>query len=564
MPEKQFWVLVRYRKTLTVLCSLGFFPLLLFCFGNQDRKPSAFSNADFAQQARRQALEPIHRGFPGVRPFWNKHSVRFIYAPAFDFAEHPDADCYRFVIRSKTDSSVVSFKTAKPWVPLTPVWNRLGDDSLALTVEALDAPDGKAIETVGRRDLIKSTPFPGIKNKPAYPYRESGYRTLKALLHEDKVQYWLEQGQPDPAYPLWCHPTKIMSALIIGMIHYATCFPEAGDRDQAVEIAEIVVDFLLAMAQPPGSPLEYWPPTYWDGVPRQNHPYFRGELMTNTPAIAAEMLLDFYDFTKDDAYFTAARRIADTYAKTQQAGGTWPQLVYITSGEAVKPHKLVPTMVIELYDRFFEQYLVSDYENSREKAFDWVMQHPMQTYNWQAQFEDTRPRSRFKNLSREEPSEFARILLKSSNDHPQYIDMAKELIRFAEDQFVVWEPTDPVLGYPWFPKDSRWNGTTRAGGFDWFIPCTMEQYAFYTPIARSSQLMILTYLKAYEVTGEAVYHAKAVALADALTRAQEYHGGELIPTHLRKNLPEANWINNAVYPAITLIEHAEILSNAPS
>jgi maltose/maltodextrin transport system substrate-binding protein len=150
--------------------------------------------------------------------------------------------------------------------------------------------------------------------------------------------------------------------------------------------------------------------------------------------------------------------------------------------------------------------------------------------------------------------------LKESDAHPEYIGLAKELIRFAEDQFVVWEPGDPALSYPWFREDSKWNGTVLEGGSDWFIPCALEQYKFYTPIARSSQLMILAYLEAYRVTGESIYHAKAVALANALTLAQAYHGGGEIPTHLRKNLPEANWLNNGVYPAITLIENAEILS----
>jgi maltose/maltodextrin transport system substrate-binding protein len=351
-----------------------------------------------------------------------------------------------------------------------------------------------------------------------------------------------------------------MSALVIGMIHYAEWFPDEPDRDQATEIAFMVADFLLSMIEPPGSPLEHWPPTYWDGVPRENHPYYHNEIMTNTPAIGAEMLLDLYDFTRDKTYFRAARRIADTYVNTQESSGTWPQLLHTETGEAVKPHKLVPTMVIELYDRFLEQYQVTDYEASRQKAFDWIMRNPMQTYNWQAQFEDTRPQSRFKNMSREEPSEYARILLKASDEHPRYIDLATELIRFAEDQFIVWEASDPVLSHPWFSPDSRWNGTTRPGGPDWFLPCALEQYKFYTPIARSSQLMILTYLDAWRVTGDTVYRAKAVALANALTRAQAYHGGGMIPTHLRKHLPEANWINNGVYPAITLIEHAEDLS----
>ena len=71
--------------------------------------------------------------------------------------------------------------------------------------------------------------------------------------------------------------------------------------------------------------------------------------------------------------------------------------------------------------------------------------------------------------------------------------------------------------------------------------------------------MILAYLKAYETTGEPIYHAKAVALANALTQAHASHGGGEIPTHLRKNLPELNWINCGVYPAISLIEYAEVL-----
>jgi hypothetical protein len=72
--------------------------------------------------------------------------------------------------------------------------------------------------------------------------------------------------------------------------------------------------------------------------------------------------------------------------------------------------------------------------------------------------------------------------------------------------------------------------------------------------------MIVAYMTAYEYTNTSIYFAKAVALANTLTIAQAYHGSGEIPTHLRKNLPELNWINNGVYPAITLIEYSEKLS----
>jgi len=554
-------VLACRKRTVVSFCILTFIMIIIAsCHPRLGSSKSRMKKTVFAETALNESSQPIHPGIPGKQPFWNIHSKRFIHAPAFDFKEFPGVKTYRFTVIAQADSQRIVFEAKKPWAPLTPIWNHLPYGHFHLRVEALDHQNGNPIETVGKKDFLKSTPFSGVQTKPAYPYKESGYRNLHNLLHQPKIQYWLKHGRPDPDYPLWSHPTKIMSALVIGMVHYAKYFPDARDADQALKIANIVVEFLLSMTEPIGKPLEYWPPTYWDGVPRGKHPYFHNEIMTNTPAIGAEMLLDLYDFTKEEKYFIAAKRIANTYVKAQRKDGTWPQILNTETGNAVRGNKLVPTMVIELFDRFMENYNTFEYATPRRQAFEWCMQHAMKTFNWQAQFEDTRPQSQYKNLSREEPTEFARILFKDSENHPEYIEMAKELIRFAEDQFVVWESTDPVLSYPWFPLASEWNGTMLPGGYDWFIPCALEQYKFYTPIARSTQLMIIAYFTAFEYTGESIYHAKAIALANTLTIAQAYHGGSEIPTHLRKNLPELNWINNGVYPAITLIEYAEQLS----
>lgn len=314
-------------------------------------------------------MQPVHPGNPGKQPFWNIYSKRFIYAPAFEFNEEPGADSYRFTITAATDSQTFVFTAKKPWVPLTPVWKDLPADRFQLTVEAIDEVTGKPSELAGERVFLKSPPFSGVTTEAAYTFRESGYRSLKALLHQPKTLYWLKHGTPDPAYPLWCHPTKIMSALIIGMIHYAEFFPVAEDADQAVQIAEIVVEFLLKMRQPAGTPLEHWPATYWDGIDRGKHPYFHNEIMTNSPAIAAEMLLDFYDFSQHETYFQAAKRIADTYVNTQRDDGTWPQILHTKTGQAVKRNLLVPTMVIELFDRLMADYDCVEYAVPREKAF---------------------------------------------------------------------------------------------------------------------------------------------------------------------------------------------------
>jgi hypothetical protein len=542
-----------------IYSDLGIISLcLVFIFSFCDKAKKV--NNDFAAISLNKSIRPIRPGIPGKQPFWNINSRRFIYAPAFDFTEITGAKRYRFTATTTIDSLTYIFESSKPWHTLSPIWKQLPNTQIQLKVEAVDNETGESIKTVGTRTFLKSPPFNGIHNEPAYSYNESGYRNLHNLLHQAKIQYWLQHDLPDPGYPLWSHPTKIMSALVIGMIHYAKYFPDANDMDQALNIANTVVNFLLSMREPAGSPLEYWPPTYWDGIPRDEHPYFHQQIMTNTPAIGATMFLDLYDFTSEDKYFIAAKQIADTYAKTQMEIGTWPQIMHTHTGKAVKSNMLIPTMVIELFDRFLEQYQIFDYAESRRKAFDWCMENPVKTFNWQAQFEDTRPLSQFKNLAREEATELARILFKESKQNPEYIDLAKDLLRFTEDQFIVWQSSDPVLSYPWFSKESKWNGTTLESGCDWFIPCVLEQYKFYTPIARSSQLMILAYLEAFEYTGEKIFHAQAVTIANTLTIAQQYHGGGEIPTHLRKNLPEDNWINNGVYPSITLIQYDSVLN----
>ena len=171
--------------------------------------------------AMKESLQPIHPGIPGERPFWNINSKRFIFAPAFPFKEISGVKKYRYTAVSDADSQALTFEADKPSLPLTSIWKNLPNGNIDLSVQALDPKTKKPIETVGSRKFLKSPSFNGIKNRPAFALKESGYRSLRDLLHQPKIQYWLENGKPDPEYPLWVHPTKIMGAVAVGMIHYA-------------------------------------------------------------------------------------------------------------------------------------------------------------------------------------------------------------------------------------------------------------------------------------------------------------------------------------------------------
>ena len=128
----------------------------------------------------------------------------------------------------------------------------------------------------------------------------------------------------------------------------------------------------------------------------------------------------------------------------------------------------------------------------------------------------------------------SRCLLAHAGRDAKKIALGEELLRFAEDQFVVWERP---------PADLKVREDNLKPEL-WFTPCSLEQYAMFEPISGSSAWMMMTYLRAYDATGKAIYLAKAESLANALTAAQRHHHGRYPTRMVRRDL--AYWINSTV------------------
>jgi maltose/maltodextrin transport system substrate-binding protein len=411
---------------------------------------------------------------------------------------------------------------------------------------------------------MKSPHFRGITGTPAYLYRESARRCFADLFGQEKVQNWLTAGEPYPFYPKWIYPAKMMGSLAAGMAQYARLVEDEAAKAAILTVARRSANFLISRSEPAGAPWEYCPPTFWDGVNRDIHPVFMGELMTSEPAETGMCYLDLYESSRDTAYLGAALRIARTYMNTQLPNGTWYQRIDTKTGKPLEPALMVPVAVIVFFDRLLARYGREELGAARERAFRWCMEHPMVTFNWEAQFEDTRPRDQYKNQSHREAVMFAALLFRESRFRPEYLPRAIELLRWGEDSFVVWDRTDPVLTSFWFKPNTRWNGNDPYFGSDWFVPCAVEQYAFFTPINGSSAGFMDAFADAFRATGDTVYLAKAVALANTLTIAQRYWGGGEIPTHLRTVMPELNWMNASLQTAMSLLRNADLLSALPA
>jgi maltose/maltodextrin transport system substrate-binding protein len=151
----------------------------------------------------------------------------------------------------------------------------------------------------------------------------------------------------------------------------------------------------------------------------------------------------------------------------------------------------------------------------REKAIVWVMQNPVRTWNWQGQFEDVKPLPPYENLTKHDAGAFAIHLLQTAASDPAKRALALDLLRFAEDQFVMWAQP-PTAN----PKEQNPDGEAGAKSKTWLLPCVLEQYRCYAPVNASSAKLIRMYLAAYRATGDRLHLEKAKALAATLTRTQ--------------------------------------------
>lgn len=511
------------------------------------------SPAKLADQDRRQSLQPIRPGEPGVRPFWNTYAKRFIYAPSFNFKKIDGAANYHFVVQS--GKKEFSFDAEKPWDSLAPIWNNIPEGYTELTVSALDK-NGKNIGTAGTRAFYRSPAFSGEVAKLPAPFLDSGRLGLRALFDAGHVQNWLKTGEPYPDYDLYCYPAKVMGGLLRGMVAYSKVAEKKEDRDAAKKIAERVADHLIKISFAKGEPMEFFPPTYSLNVKK---PTRAAKNSINTMMVAAACdaalgYLDLFDVSGEKKYFEAAKRVAATYVKTQESDGTWPLKADIHTGKAVAENRLVPTWVIFLFDRLDRQYGETSFRESRNRAWQFIVANPLRTFQWDGQFEDVKPRPPYQNLAREQACDVAAILLEQANGDAKQIAAAKELLSFAEDQFVIWSPFKDVSG-------ARKMKITHSPVELWITPCVLEQYACYGPVARSSAILINAYLVAHKVTGEKIYFEKARALAGALVAGQRYQmefqkGNGEVPTWLIKRGPR-NWLNNSYYAAAAILQMAD-------
>lgn len=506
------------------------------------------SKQDYAKQAWEECCDPATTVRYGVKrgaPFWNVESTVFMYVPAFHFTAIRGCKRYRYDATDE-NGTVHSFEADNCCALLTPIWREIPEGTVTLTVTAL-RPDGSEIALVGARTFFRSAPFPGQTPPACRSYRESAVMAYRYAMRQPFVRHWLNEGTPDPGYDLNVYPSKMIPSLVCAMLSYAKIAPE--DAADAMKIATCAADWLIGITPRGNVPLADLPPTYYfDFCPDpvqygivtanwHNAEERRGTMMMIYCASVGDAYLKLEAATGEKKYLDEALKIGDHFRRTAEANGSWYLVRSTVTGEPLSPNYIAPLdsvipFLMDLYRRTGD----GSWKTVGDNAIRYVLRNQLATYNWEGQFEDSPLSANYLNLTHYGPVALARYYAEFYPDDRERMESAKELMRFAEDQFVIWKRP-----YPWAHPAP--DGEPAYDTKLWHTPCALEQYGWYVPIDASADFILRGFLALYKAGCGDLYLAKAKALADQLTNVQHEDGQ--IPTHWM-NTPGAEqnfWFN---------------------
>lgn len=492
-----------------------------------------------------------HPGGVDNRPFWNVYSTQFIFAPSFQFPRILLATRYLFTAEDK-DGVKHTFTAGWPTASLAPIWAEIPTGIVHLKVESIDE-NGKVEHIAGARSFYKCAPFPGRETYPpkARSYRECALAAYRYIYQDEMVQHWLKYGKPKADYAHNVYPAKTIDSIVRAMVSYAKLEPACAK--DALRLACRAADYLLSISFDDNHPLAGLPPTYFfEGLDaeavNQVAPAAQkcvGTTMMIYPVSAGIAYLTLAEATGEGKYFNAALRIAEYYKANVLPCGSWYLLYDCTSGKPLSDNICLDFRFVNFFHTLYERTKDETWRKLEMDNYRYITDKCLKEYKWEGQFEDTPVSFPYANLTHFHPNNLIDYITRNLSNDEKMVAEAVDLMRFVEDQFVIWGE-HPEWNKNWGPKL-------------WHYPAGLEQYFCYAPIDSSTTAIMLAFANMYKLTGNRLYMEKAMTLGDMITRVQNPQTG-VVPTFwMGEDCAygyENFWINCLLYTANGMMELA--------
>jgi hypothetical protein len=510
----------------------------------------------YAEQALREYNNEdtaAHLGGVDNRPFWNGYSTQFTFVPAFHFPKILRAKNYLFTAEDKNGIKH-SFTAARPTASLAPIWADIPVGIVHLKVESLNE-QGEVEHIAGARSFYKSMPFPGREAYPpkARTYRECALMAYRYIYNDEAVQHWLTYGKPMADYAHNVYPAKTIDGVIRAMVGYAKLEPTCAEN--ALKLACRAADYLLSISFDGEHPLAGLPPTYSfkdlnaeavNKVAPAAQKYASTTMMIY-PIYAGIAYLTLSEATGDKKYFNAAIRIAEYYKKTVLPSGSWHLLRDCESGKPLSDNLCVNFGIVKFFHELYKKTQDEAWHQLEVGHYKYITDKCLKDYKWEGQFEDTAVSLPYENLTHFHANNLIDYIVKNLSDDKEMRAEAIELIRFVEDQFVVWGE-HPAWNYTFGPAPR-------------YYPAGLEQYDCYAPIDGSTATIMIAFANMYTLTKERLYLEKAMALADMITRVQNSKTGQIPTFWMGENCSYGYknfWLNCMLGTADAMMNFAEL------
>jgi hypothetical protein len=266
------------------------------------------------------------------------------------------------------------------------------------------------------------------------------------------------------------------------------------------------------------------------------------------PASMGSAYLSLEKATGDSKYFEAAKRIAEFYRENVLPSGSWYLLVDAMTGEpAGQKNCCLHFGVLNFLHSFFVRTGEECWHDLEKNYYRYIEKNSLENYNWEGQFEDAALTANYSNLTHINADQMISYISLNMSDDKEMLAEAETLMRFVEDQFVVWGE------YPvWNPKEERLKKQTPAG---------LEQYFCYVPIDASAATIMNGFMDMYRLKKDRLYLEKAMTLGDTITRRQVEETGKIPTFWIGDNCEEGHrnyWINCQIGTGFYMLRLAEL------
>lgn len=485
------------------------------------------------------------------KPYWNINAMKFMYVPKLHFPSLPHYNHYRYTaIDTNKEKHVFESPTAEAY--LTPIWHELPQGIIVLKVEALDLKN-QIVAIMGVRTFYKSDGFYGIENfkKAKRSYKEASTKAFDYIFNQESILYWLDHETPDPNYDLYVYPSKMVDKIIRGSIDYSKLHPSK--REMCMQIAKRAADYLIRISNENHSKYAGLPLTYYyqfreqyEGINNETAKERMDYLHLTDSVNATDGLLYLYEQTREKRYFDVALHMACFLKENIKPNGSFPMFLSLKENKPVFENEAVPYPMVHFLKHFYHITHNEEWLMLANQCIQYI-EKILEVANFEGQFEDSTRSDNYSNLSIIMAVGCLEILLEKENKSKEYIQKLESLMRFIEDQFIIWDKP-----CPFHPSISNKNVHDPS---EFYYPAGLEQYQWYIPIDSSTASAIKGYMALYKKNHNPILIEKAKVLANAITNMQNDTNG-MIPTQwYRKSCIEDGgnlWIN-------CLIETAEVL-----